>query len=124
MSPVVATHEKWMGRAKPARTIGDAPATMPAPGQGMEAVRAIDMLRWLLFGIAALVVGQAALGFLGLFATAMFPMVLRHVDHDSEGYPVERAWADEHPELFRLRYATESVRIYDVIGHGETGGGG
>ncbi len=55
---------------------------------------------------------------------AVIPIVMRNVDHDSEGFPVERAWADEHPEMFRLRYVTGSVRIYDFIERGETSGGG
>ena len=49
-----------------------------------------------------------------LFVNAMFPIVRRQIEHDAEGFPVERAWADAHPEIFRPRYANPIVRIYQV----------
>jgi hypothetical protein len=49
-----------------------------------------------------------------VFVSALYPIVARNVDHDQDGFPTERAWADGHPEKFRLRYATAGVRIYGV----------
>jgi hypothetical protein len=83
----------------------DVPATTPEP---VPYRKGAEFERWL-----------ANLGSLGcdtLFVSAMFPIVLRNVDHDEDGFPVERAWADGHPEMFRLRYAAGGVRIYDIVG--------
>ena len=52
-----------------------------------------------------------------LFVTAMYPIVQRTVDHDADGFPIERAWADAHPDLFVLRHAGPGARVYEV--HGE-----
>jgi hypothetical protein len=54
-----------------------------------------------------------------LFVSSMFPIVQRSVEHDPEGFPVERAWADAQSEAFRLRYATPGIRIYEIIGAGD-----
>ena len=58
-----------------------------------------------------------------LFVTSMFPIVRRQVEHDREGFPVERAWADAHPESFRQRYASPGIRIYEVIDAGGSASG-
>ncbi len=49
-----------------------------------------------------------------LFVSVLYPIVARAIDHDADGFPVERAWADAHRDIFSLRYATASVRIYSV----------
>ena len=49
-----------------------------------------------------------------LFVSTLFPIVRPNIDHDGQGYPIERAWADAHPETFPLRYATDHVRIYAI----------
>lgn len=49
-----------------------------------------------------------------LFVAAMYPIVERNVAADGEGFPIERAWADAHPNLFSLRYASPAARIYAV----------
>lgn len=50
-----------------------------------------------------------------LFVGRLYPIVARVVDHDPEGFPVERAWADADPEGFELLYANPSARIYRVL---------
>ena len=54
-----------------------------------------------------------------LFVSAMFPIVRLNVDHDRDGFPVERFWADANPQIFRRRYATKHVRIYTITAPGE-----
>src|SRR6185503_20241176 len=49
-----------------------------------------------------------------LFVAALYPEVGRTIAHDVQGFPVERAWADAHPETFTLRFASDAARIYDV----------
>jgi hypothetical protein len=49
-----------------------------------------------------------------LFVAAMYPIVERSTAGDPDGFPVERAWADAHPALFSLRYATPAARIYGI----------
>jgi 4-amino-4-deoxy-L-arabinose transferase-like glycosyltransferase len=49
-----------------------------------------------------------------LFVAALDEIVLRNVAADADGFPVERAWADAHAALFRLRYASPAARIYEV----------
>jgi 4-amino-4-deoxy-L-arabinose transferase-like glycosyltransferase len=49
-----------------------------------------------------------------LFVAALDPIVRRNVAADADGFPVERTWADAHPEQFRLRYASAAARVYEV----------
>ena len=49
-----------------------------------------------------------------LFIAAMFPIVQRNVAADGDGFPIERTWADAHPRLFALRFASPAARIYAV----------
>jgi hypothetical protein len=49
-----------------------------------------------------------------LFVAAMYPIVQRTVDHDADGFPVERAWADAHPDLFSLLHASPAARVYEL----------
>ncbi|MFC1474620.1 hypothetical protein ACFLQK_01125 [bacterium] len=38
-----------------------------------------------------------------------------HLPHDSENFPIERYWADSHPDLFKHIYLNRHVRIYEII---------
>ncbi len=49
-----------------------------------------------------------------LFVAAMYPIVRRGIAADDEGFPLERAWADAHPAVFSLRYASPAARIYGM----------
>jgi 4-amino-4-deoxy-L-arabinose transferase-like glycosyltransferase len=49
-----------------------------------------------------------------LFVAALDPIVRRNIAADADGFPVERTWADAHPEQFRLRYASTAARVYTV----------
>jgi hypothetical protein len=49
-----------------------------------------------------------------LFAAALEPIVLRNVDADADGFPIERAWADAHPDRFTLRFASPAARVYTI----------
>jgi hypothetical protein len=49
-----------------------------------------------------------------LFVAALDATVARNVAADDDGFPVERAWADAHPELFPLRYEAPEARVYGV----------
>jgi hypothetical protein len=49
-----------------------------------------------------------------LFVSSLFPIVAKNIEADAEGFPIERAWADAHPGVFRPIYENESVRIYSV----------
>jgi len=40
---------------------------------------------------------------------------LPHLPHDEENFPIERAWADSHPDLFRPVYLNRYVRIYELF---------
>jgi hypothetical protein len=49
-----------------------------------------------------------------LFVSTLYPIVAREIPADDEGFPIERAWADGHPDDFRLLYRNSDVRIYGV----------
>jgi hypothetical protein len=49
-----------------------------------------------------------------LFVAALYPEVRRTISTDGDGFPLERAWADAHPEAFTLRFASEAARVYAV----------
>ncbi len=50
-----------------------------------------------------------------LFVAALYPIVRRDVPADADGFPIERAWADAQPALFKLRYASAAARVYEVV---------
>jgi len=49
-----------------------------------------------------------------LVISSLYPIVARNIEHDGDGFPIERAWADAHPDRFTLRFANPRVRIYAV----------
>jgi len=49
-----------------------------------------------------------------LFVAALDEVVARNVAADADGFPIERAWADAHPALFHLRYASPEARVYGI----------
>jgi hypothetical protein len=49
-----------------------------------------------------------------LFVAAVYPEVRRAIATDADGFPIERAWADAHPETFTLRFADDAARVYGV----------
>ncbi len=49
-----------------------------------------------------------------LFVAALDPIVARNVPADSDQFPIERQWADAHPEMFQLRYASIAARVYGI----------
>lgn len=49
-----------------------------------------------------------------VFAVKLDPMGMSVMDHDMEGFPIEVLWADDRPDVFRLKYDNENVRIYAV----------
>ena len=49
-----------------------------------------------------------------LFVAALDPIVRRTIVADADGFPIERAWADARPDVFRLRYASGAARVYAV----------
>jgi hypothetical protein len=49
-----------------------------------------------------------------LFVARLYPGVARTLAHDDEAFPLERAWADAHPDVFALRFASPAARVYAV----------
>jgi 4-amino-4-deoxy-L-arabinose transferase-like glycosyltransferase len=49
-----------------------------------------------------------------LFVQQEYPLMRRSIAADAEGFPVERRWADEHPERFSLLYASPAARVYAI----------
>jgi hypothetical protein len=49
-----------------------------------------------------------------LFVAALDPGVRATIAADGDGFPVERAWADAHPGVFTLRFASPAARVYGV----------
>jgi hypothetical protein len=49
-----------------------------------------------------------------LFVAALYPIVRRSIAADADGFPIERAWADAHPALFELAYASPAARVYRI----------
>jgi hypothetical protein len=49
-----------------------------------------------------------------LFVAALEPMAARTIAADADQFPIERAWADAHPEVFQLRYASDAARVYQI----------
>jgi len=41
--------------------------------------------------------------------------VRRTIPADADGFPIERAWADAHPDIFQLRYASDAARVYQIV---------
>lgn len=50
-----------------------------------------------------------------LFAAALHQTDQGQIPHDAEFFPIEREWADAHPEFFKLLWNNSQVRIYRVI---------
>jgi hypothetical protein len=50
-----------------------------------------------------------------LFVASLEPIVRRNVDTDDDGFPIERTWADAHPERFALRFASPAARVYALV---------
>ena len=51
-----------------------------------------------------------------LFIDQLHPIVRRNITADADGFPIERSWADAHPQLFSLEYASSTARIYAIGG--------
>jgi hypothetical protein len=49
-----------------------------------------------------------------LFVAALYPIVRRNIATDGDGFPIERAWADAHPTLFRLVHGSAAARVYRI----------
>ena len=49
-----------------------------------------------------------------LFVAALDPIVARTIPADADHFPIERQWADGHPDLFQLRYASIVARVYGI----------
>jgi hypothetical protein len=49
-----------------------------------------------------------------LFVAAVDPEVRRSIAADGDGFPVERSWADAHPEIFTPRFTSPAARVYGV----------
>jgi 4-amino-4-deoxy-L-arabinose transferase-like glycosyltransferase len=49
-----------------------------------------------------------------LFVAALYPIVRRSIATDADGFPIERAWADAHPALFSLAFASPVARVYRI----------
>jgi hypothetical protein len=49
-----------------------------------------------------------------LFVASLEPIVLRNVDADEDGFPIERAWADSHPDRFTLLFSSAAARVYRI----------
>lgn len=47
-----------------------------------------------------------------LFVTRLSEAELVNIEHDEQGWPTEKVWADRHPELFETLYQNALVRIY------------
>ena len=59
-----------------------------------------------------------------LFVSSMHPWEQRFYRHDAEGYPIERTWADRHPDRFDLVYMVHWARIYRFRWQPLVGSGG
>ncbi|HVY39820.1 MAG TPA: hypothetical protein VHM31_17905, partial [Polyangia bacterium] len=86
-----------------ARRWGTAHAPTPEPAPYREGATYADWLRNL-----------RAAGAQVLFVSALDPIVARTVAADADQFPIERQWADAHPELFQLRYASIAARVYGI----------
>jgi hypothetical protein len=49
-----------------------------------------------------------------LFVAALDPIVARTVTADADQFPIERQWADAHPDVFQLSYASSAARVYRI----------
>jgi hypothetical protein len=47
-----------------------------------------------------------------LYVSKVRPIVLLNMTVEPDGFPVERRWAEEHPERFSLAYASPKARVY------------
>ncbi|MFL5308481.1 MAG: phospholipid carrier-dependent glycosyltransferase [Polyangia bacterium] len=86
-----------------ARRAGEARATTPEPAPYRDGATYEAWLRNLRSGGAQV-----------LFVAALEPIVARTVAADADRFPIERQWADAHPDLFQLRYASIAARVYGI----------
>ena len=86
-----------------ARRFGAGHAPTPEPAPYREGATYEDWLRNLRSG-----------GTQVLFVAALDPIVARTIAVDADQFPIERQWADAHPDLFRLRYASIAARVYEI----------
>ncbi|MEW6203074.1 MAG: hypothetical protein AB1546_13940 [bacterium] len=49
-----------------------------------------------------------------LFVTVLHQTDRPHIPHDSRGFPVERIWAEQHPETFQKVYENPTTAIYRI----------
>jgi hypothetical protein len=49
-----------------------------------------------------------------LYVSKVRPIELLNMPVESDGFPVERRWADEHPERFSLAYDSPKARVYRI----------
>jgi hypothetical protein len=56
-----------------------------------------------------------------LFVARLHAIVRRNVAADRDGFPIERSWADDHPDRFMLSYASPDARVYLIEAAGPRG---
>ncbi len=49
-----------------------------------------------------------------LFVSTLDPYEIDYVWHNAQGFPIEDEWARRDPQEFRLAYANDEVRIYEL----------
>ncbi len=81
------------------------PPTWPSPRPGWDRFR-VDYDAWLRN------LDRERIRF--LVVTRADPQEGRHNPFDKEGFPLERMWADTHPDRFTRLYADELFRLYGV----------
>ena len=50
-----------------------------------------------------------------LFVTVLHQTDRLHIPHDASGFPVERTWAEKHPEIFQKVYENSTTAIYRIF---------
>lgn len=56
-----------------------------------------------------------------VFIVKLEPLAMSVMDHDKDGFPVEEAWASERPDVFRLKFKNDEVRVYAVAPENSSG---
>ena len=56
-----------------------------------------------------------------VFAARLHAIVRSNVAADRDGFPIERSWADDHPDRFMLSYASPDARVYLIEAAGPRG---
>ncbi len=104
-------HPDWLlhdyHRAAPGRGL---PSTWPGTRPGWDRIRP-SYSQW--------VANLDAAGIQLLVVTKADPVEGRFNAFDAESFPVERAFADAHPERFRLLYADPKFRLYSLKSPGK-----